>query len=149
MKLLYRCELPGRPIVKKNTQRTVGRGRATRRISTPRFIQWELQALVAVKRMPQIPTLTSLIYARYTFCFENHQAEADVSNLCEAPGDLLQKAGVIKDDRLIVALFAQKEFGLAPKTIIELYDAAEGVDYVDRCKSSEVAKAGVGHSQET
>lgn len=125
MKLLYRCEIPGRPIVKKNTQRTVGRGRATRRISTPRYTRWEFDAMAVCQRSFKGQLLQGPMFAKYYFHFENRQAEADVSNLCEAPGDLLKKAGVIKDDRLLVSIYAQKEFGLAPKTIIELYDAAE------------------------
>jgi len=70
-------------------------------------------------------TIERPIFAKYYFHFKNKQWECDVSNLNEAPGDLLQKLGVIKDDKQIVALYAQKEFCLEPKTIIELYDAAE------------------------
>lgn len=56
----------------------------------------------------------------YVFCFENKQGEADTSNLTEAPGDLLVDAGIIGDDRQIVALHAFKLFGIKPQTLIIL-----------------------------
>lgn len=127
MKLLFKACLPGRPIVKKNTQRIVGHGRSRRRILSSKYRAWEQRAVLDV--MAGLPDRLKAkcidvpVFAKYYFHFENRASEADVSNLCEAPGDLLQKVGVIKDDRQIVALYAQKEFGVPPKTIIELYEA--------------------------
>jgi Holliday junction resolvase RusA-like endonuclease len=128
MKLFFACELPGRPIVKKNTQRIVGVGKGRRRILSPKYIAWErgayLHAIAARSRANRAESFGGLVFAKFFFHFLNKQAEADVSNLIEGPQDLLVKAGVLKDDRQIVALFAQKEFGLPAKTIIELYGAS-------------------------
>lgn len=67
--------------------------------------------------------ITCPLFAKFYFHFLNRQSESDTSNCIEGPADVLTRAGVIKDDKLIVALYAQKEFGLEPKTIIELYEA--------------------------
>lgn len=128
MSLLYSLTIPGRPIVKKNTQRTVGRGRATRRISSPQFVEWESRAMAELlgqlKRKPR-EAITRECVAHFRFFFANRQSEADVSNLIEGPQDLLVKAGVLKDDRLIVCLSAWKYFGHEPCTQISIFDFEE------------------------
>lgn len=66
------------------------------------------------------------IHARYTFYFENHSGEADLSNLLEGPSDLLQDAGVIKNDRLIQSYDgSRKLFGRPAGLLIELFKFVE------------------------
>lgn len=125
--LLFRCELPGRPIVKKNTQRLVGVGKARRRICAPQYVQWEQNAMASLLNGKSIALIKGSLFANYVFHFRNKQSEADVSNLCEAPGDVLQKCGVIKDDRQIVRMAAEKVFDGQEKTVIELYQMEEAV----------------------
>ena len=110
--------LPGRCIVKKNTKRFVGHGRV---IYSPSFRIWNAQAILALrKQWRNKPPLDTPLEMTIRFYFENHQAEADVSNLIEGPQDALKEAGVIVDDKLIYALYAGKIFGEAARTEIEL-----------------------------
>ncbi len=120
MNIVFRAIIPGRPIVKKNTQRTYGRGKSTRRVSTPRFRSWEQGAMAELAKGNSRPLIEVPVTAIYRFYFKDRQAEADVSNLCEAPGDLMEQAGVLKNDRLIRRVIAEKFFGHQPRTEIEL-----------------------------
>lgn len=58
------------------------------------------------------------------FYFENHQHEADLSNLYGGIEDMLQECGVIEDDRLIVSHDgSRKIFGEEPRCEIEITKA--------------------------
>ena len=61
----------------------------------------------------------------YEFYFENHQGEPDTSNCIEGPQDCLQEANVIKNDKQIKKLVAEKFFGTEPRTIIKIYSLPE------------------------
>ena len=113
--------IPGRPIVKKNTKRVYGSGRSKRVVYTDRYRAWHLEAKRLAAFCFKGALVECLVEAHYRFYFTNRRGEADVSNLCEAPGDLLKDAGVLKDDRLIVRIEAQKYFGHDPRTEIEIY----------------------------
>lgn len=82
--------------------------------------------MAMAKSENRIASIDMPVTAIYRFFFKDRQAEADVSNLCEAPGDLLQKAGLLKDDRLICQLIALKFFGHEPRTEIEIHPYEEG-----------------------
>lgn len=60
------------------------------------------------------------IEAHYRFYFENKHGEADTSNLIEGPQDVLEKVGVIVNDKLITKLTAEKFFGHEPRVEIIL-----------------------------
>lgn len=117
--------IPGRPIVKKNTQRVVGFGKSRRRILSPKYIAWEraamLSAMATAKRPTSIALLDIPVRAVFRFYFKDRQAEADVSNLIEGPQDLLVKLGVLKDDRLVRRVEGEKFFGHEPRVEIEIY----------------------------
>jgi Holliday junction resolvase RusA-like endonuclease len=120
---VFSCEIPGRPISKKNTKKVVKRHGLSLVIYSPQFRQWERDALLILKRLAQgRELLTCKLEAHFVFKFVNHRSEADVSNLIEAPQDALEKACIIKNDRLIHVVRARKEFGfLQDSTVIELY----------------------------
>ena len=119
---VFSIEIPGRPISKKNTKKVVRRYGVSRVIYSPQFREWEKQALIYLKHRAQIfSTIDYHLMAKFVFNFKDHRSEADVSNLIEAPQDALEKAGVIKNDRLIQMVHARKEFGKKESTLIELY----------------------------
>lgn len=116
--MLFSATILGRPIVKKNTARRY------RRIVcySPKFIQWEKQALLQLGKLRKInPLIDFPIEARFRFYFTNKMAEPDVSNLIEGPQDLLKKAGIISDDRIIQRVTGEKYFGQEARTEIEIY----------------------------
>lgn len=122
--MLFVATIPGRPIVKKNTQRVVGRGKSKRAIYSPQFIAWERVALAVIRGLWQgAQPICEPIRAKFTFHFINRQAEPDVSNLIEGVQDALTKAGVIADDRLIKIVTAEKCFGEVsePATLVEIH----------------------------
>lgn len=113
--------IPGRAIVKKNTKQVVGSGRHKKVIYSKNFREWEAMALIYIKQQWQFAApLKKSVHIFYHFTFKNKQGEADLSNLIEGPQDALVKAGVIEDDRLVISLKAEKHFGYAPKTYIEI-----------------------------
>lgn len=122
---LVMLTIPGRPIVKKNTQRIVGSGKARRRILSPKYLAWEqsamLNAMAVLKRSFKGHLVDYPIRLLLKFYFADRQAEADVSNLVEGPQDLLVKLGVLKDDRLVHELRAFKFFGHDPRTEISIF----------------------------
>lgn len=107
-------------MVKKNGQK-IYRGR---RVLTPQYLAWEESACLYVKQaMVQAKfkdLITDQVAMKFTFCFANRQAEADVSNLIEGVQDVLVDCGVLEDDRLVHFLIAEKFFGGDVKTIVEV-----------------------------
>ena len=117
---LFECEIPGRVFIKKNTQRVVGYGNSKHVIYSPKYLAWENSALVYIlqaKQKYKLPIDFKCV-AHFEFYFKNAQAEPDLSNCIEGPQDLLQKAGVITNDKLIISLSAHKVIGVEPKTVI-------------------------------
>lgn len=122
MQKIFHAVLPGRPIVKKNTAKHY-RGRC---IYSDRFREWEACSLIFLSRVwKNKKPLEENLWASFIFFFKNHQGEADVSNLIEAPQDALTKAGVIKDDRFIQLVCGRKIFGEAPRTEIILWSLGD------------------------
>lgn len=124
MKLVFEATIPGRPAIKKNTQRVVRRGGRTRAIYSKSFQRWEDAAYFHFKRtlMWEGAPLTGELSAEYVFHFKNHQWEGDVSNFIEAPQDFLQDVGVIENDKQIMSLTARKVFDGTESTEIKLYE---------------------------
>jgi Holliday junction resolvase RusA-like endonuclease len=120
-KPLFRAVIPGRCIVKKNTKNLVGRGRFKRAVYSKKFVMWEQNALVALLD-PSLRLLIDIpVTAYFKFYFANRQSEADVSNLVEGPQDVIVKAGILRDDKLVMRIIAEKFFGESARTEVELY----------------------------
>jgi Holliday junction resolvase RusA-like endonuclease len=106
METLFKVFIPGRPIIKKNTQKVVRLKNGRRvKIDSPRYKTWKHQASAYIKQALlkhniNAPLSTDLQLTAI-FHFKNRQAEPDLSNLYEGIQDLLQEMGVIKDDKLI------------------------------------------------
>ena len=125
MNPLFSATIPGRPFCKKSTQRVIGVGRSKRAIYSPKYLSWANQAMVICLRSFKGPLITELVTLKLHFWFKDHQAEPDTSNLTEGIQDVLQKAGVIKNDKQIYELIASKHFGGEPRTEVEIYEYKE------------------------
>ncbi len=123
MSLLFEVECFGRASVKKNTQRVIGYGRKRRVIYSPQYMMWANAAKLACFRahMGQKP-IEGLVEAHFTFTFKNHQSESDLSNCLEGIQDVMQTTGVIKDDKQIRAIVAEKVFGGEPSVHVRLFE---------------------------
>lgn len=120
MEPLFEVFIPGRPIVKKNTQKVVRlKSGVYKKIDSPTYKAWKHQAQVYIKQAILKCKITAPISTEMQmtaiFHFKNRQAEPDLSNLYEGIQDLLKEMGVIKDDRLIQShdgsrkVFGEKE----------------------------------------
>lgn len=120
--LIFEVKIPGRVRIKKNGRRHIGKGK---NIPSALFMAWERNSSIDVLRaMPAFRQYLPIkVYCRaeFEFHFKNFQNEADTSNCVEGPQDLLQKVGVIENDKLIVEFTAKKIMGLTECTIIRLF----------------------------
>lgn len=101
---LFACTIFGRPIVKKNTQRTVGYGKARRVIYSPQYLEWLDAAVLAIRcAKPQWPgnPINFPINLRCSFRFADKRSTPDLSNLYEGIQDVLETEGVITNDKFI------------------------------------------------
>lgn len=120
--LIFEVKIPGRVRIKKNGRRSIGKGK---NLPSALFMAWERNSSIDVLRaMPsfrQYLPIKQYCGAEFEFHFKNFQNEADTSNCVEGPQDLLQKVGVIENDKLIVEFSAKKIMGLTECTIIRLF----------------------------
>lgn len=108
MELVFQCTIPGRPIVKKNTACRGRRGV----FYSKRFLGWEKIALLAVhKARGKAKTVEECVHVEYRFYLEDRRGEPDVSNLVEGPQDVIEKVGVIRNDKLVKSFYAEKFIG--------------------------------------
>lgn len=122
MKPIYYCSIPNRCPSKKNTKKFVRNHGRVNVIYSAQFREWEKTAIIHMRQAHiGMDVIDEPIEAKFTFYFKNHHAEADVSNIIEAPQDALKKAGVISDDKLIQVIHAQKIFGEEPRCVIQLF----------------------------
>lgn len=120
--LLFHCVIPGRCYVKKNTKRVYGSGRRKRVVYSEQFQFWEKVAELTLLKA-RSATITEPVELCITFHFKTHRAEPDVSNLVEGPQDVLEKVGIIKNDKIIQRVVAEKLFGTDyEKTTIEIFE---------------------------
>lgn len=113
---IYHSVVKGRPIVKKNTKKVYRGGRV---VYSEKYRIWEQKALLSIR--PISKTINEYIYAKFEFHFKGKKSEPDTSNLIEGIQDVLQKRQIIKDDKLIKRLTAEKFFGEEQKTVVTLY----------------------------
>lgn len=120
---LFEVTIPSRVGIKKNSKRMIFKKGRPRVLSSVNYLNWEKHAAVFIRQaMQKFSGLPIKDYCRaeFVFYFKNHHAEIDISNALQGPEDLLEKLGVIENDRLIQEVFARKVFGHEPKTILRL-----------------------------
>lgn len=109
--LLAHLIIGGRPYVLKNNKRIYGRGRKKIVLPSKKYSAWETDACLSVRKQYQGDPINFEVGITYKFYFENRMAEADTSNLIEGVQDVLQKMGVIENDKLVMKVVAEKFFG--------------------------------------
>ena len=117
--VMFECVIPGKVGVKKNQRRLIFRGRFPLSLPSTKYLHWESVALRHVNKSKQGMILCEL-EARFEFHFKNKQAEVDIDNCLGGPLDLLQKAGVIKNDKQVRRVIAEKFFDSEPMVKVEL-----------------------------
>jgi len=118
-----------RPISKKNSKRWLMRGRRPFLIPSKAYESFEKEAVFQIQQQikhayPGFEPFATPISATYFFVLKG-RLRADVDNLMASINDVLQKAGVIVDDNLIVMGAFHKEQGKDWHVQVELEDYPE------------------------
>lgn len=119
---LYKVTIPGRPGILKNGKRIFRRGKKIIVLPKQKYASWEQSAILVCRAAMAGDTIRSRCEMIIRFYAKNLQHEADLSNMLQGPEDVLQKAGVIENDKLITRIRAEKFFDGEPRVEIELVD---------------------------
>ena len=119
--ILFKCEIPGRVDIKKNNRRVFRAGKRMMSLPSIRHEAWVKASMPYVKQAwgGKTPIIEN-VEAHFKFYFKNHMGEPDTSNCVEAVADILQDGGVIANDKQIMRFTAEKIFGEAARTVVEL-----------------------------
>jgi Holliday junction resolvase RusA-like endonuclease len=119
---LFHVIIPGRVAIKKNSRRLIANRRRMLILPSKVYMQWEADALRALTRANRAQgfPLPGQLKAYMLFRFKNRSNEPDIDNLLGGPLDVLQKAGIIENDRQILVVNAEKRFGETPSVEIIL-----------------------------
>lgn len=109
--------ITGRPISKK---RNYLRAKNGRMYLSKAYMTWETDALWQLKKYKEVHQ--GKLMANYIFQMKG-RLSTDLDNMVAGVNDVLQKAGIIQDDKDIVCIHAEKFGGYKDwKTIIEITD---------------------------
>jgi Holliday junction resolvase RusA-like endonuclease len=116
--------ITGRPITKKNSQQiSINRATGKRFIrQSDQYQNYETQALWQLKKYYG-PKFDGAIKVKLLYWLPNRQGYPDLVGLVQASQDILQKAGIIKNDRDIVSLDGSRIAGIdkdKPRVEIEI-----------------------------
>lgn len=104
----FRLVIPGKVASKKNSKQLFVRGGAPRMVSSKAYRIWEKAALLALARQWNgREALSGLLCVSLNVWLGSRQ-RLDLDNAIQGPLDVLTKARVIEDDRLVQELSARK-----------------------------------------
>lgn len=93
--------IPGRPATKKTGQRIVRCGAHSRILPSKSYEEYEEYCLIWLKRIKERFTGKVKVSAVYTM--PDRRSWPDLCGLLQATGDILERAGIIENDRDIVS----------------------------------------------
>lgn len=104
--ILFQCVIPGRPGILKNSKKVCRNPKsgAVFLKASDRYAIWEKMAYMHILKSSKQTQFDFPVNLACQFYFVNHQYEPDTSNAIQGIEDLLQKAKVILDDKLIYSL---------------------------------------------
>lgn len=91
----------GRPYTKKNSGRIVKMGAKRRLLPSEQYCQYETEALWQLKAYKERFEGALIVTCHYYM--PNRQAWPDLIGLLQATSDILEKSGIIKNDKYIVS----------------------------------------------
>ena len=91
--------IPGRPATKKTGQRIVKCGKFSRILPSKAYCEYEEYCLIWLKRIKT--HFLGRVAIKAIWKMPNKQSWPDWTGLAQATGDILEKAGIIENDRLI------------------------------------------------
>jgi len=126
---MIRLVIPGRPITKKNHGRIVVNHRTGRPMVIPseQYKRYETDALWHLKTY-RGPTFGGPVNVRALYWLPDRRSAPDLLGLEEATADILERAGIVANDRLIVSWDGSRIAGYdkeRPRVEIEITEAEE------------------------
>lgn len=120
--------LPGRPITKKNSQQIIYNRRTKKRqvVQSEYYQAYEEACLWHLKKHKERYTGPVQVTARYWM--PNRRSWPDLMGLLQATCDILEKAGIIENDRDVVRLDGSEICGIDkenPRTEIRIQEVVE------------------------
>jgi len=124
-----RFVIPGRPITKKNSSRIIINARTKRPmvIPSPQYKEYEQAALWHLKQYVG-PTFGGPVRVRALYWLPDRRSRPDLLGLEEATADILEAAGIVANDRMIVSWDGSRIAGYdkeRPRVEIEITEAEE------------------------
>jgi Holliday junction resolvase RusA-like endonuclease len=106
--------LPGRPITKKNHERICVNSKTGKHFirQSEQYEQYETDCLWRIKAQYRGPVLTEPISLKCLYWLPNRKGWPDLAGLIQATQDILQKAGVIENDKQVVSLDGSRIMGV-------------------------------------
>ena len=125
--ILYSFVIPGNPTVKKNSNPT---GKHGMRLPNKQYMPYEmvnLPYLIQYAKDNNITTIDSPVTLKFLF-YRQDKIRCDISNLYEAPQDIMTKAGILKDDNCNIVVSHHSDSRvkydkLFPRTEVYIYKA--------------------------
>ena len=109
--------ITGRPFSKKNSRNIFHRGGKTYNLPSKAYAGFREEALWQLKRAPKFP---GPVHIDYTFYIKGHMHQ-DADNAMASIDDVLEDAGVIANDDLIVKWSGRKICGSREwKTVVQI-----------------------------
>lgn len=99
--ILFECVIEGRPGILKNGKKLVRAGGRIFPVSSDKYKAFEAKAYLIIKAAKSQPTINFPVNVCMKFFFKNYAHEMDLSNCYQGIEDILQKALVIENDKLI------------------------------------------------
>lgn len=126
---VIKLTIPGRPITKKNSQRIIVNRRTNRPMVIPSaaYEEYETAALWHLKQY-RVSTITTPVNACALYWMPNRRGKPDLLGLEQATADILEAAGIVENDVLIVSWDGSRVMGVDkadPRVEITLSEAQE------------------------
>lgn len=113
-------ELPFRIASKKNSKRIIMVGRYPRLISSKQYLEFETKAIKHLRQSYPEAHFDGFVYINYLFYMKG-KIDADTDNMEASINDVLEKAGIITNDKYIVEHHAKKIAGAKDfRTVLEI-----------------------------
>lgn len=113
--------IPGRPATKKNSSRIVSNGRCKRLLPSEAFERYQEEALWYLKKYRE--RFDGPVHVCCLYWLPDRRWWPDLVGLLQATSDILEKAGILENDRLIADYDGSRIAGLdrdRPRAEIEI-----------------------------
>lgn len=129
----FRVTIFGRPIAKKNNARIVRFGGRSCVIPSKAYCAYEKEALKQLKTFPTVFP-DEYLHVVCEYWLPDHRWFPDLLNLMSASHDILEKSGIITNDKYIVSVDGSRIMGFSKNNPrVDIYLEPVKYDYAEVC----------------